>query len=215
LVVITAASLGNDFVHGIGSGEHPADAVMPAVSALGPAVQFGLLTFTAFAMMLITTEYATGSIRSTLQAEPRRGVVLASKALIGLGVGLVVGAVVGGVGLAVSHLVLQGHATVATESPIVTVLRVAGLFAVAAVLVVALGAIIRSAVGTLAAGVVLLVGTLALPASMSVWTPGGAAGEFLEASTDHYPSIIGLMIIAAWAAIAYLVATWLLYRRDA
>jgi ABC-2 type transport system permease protein len=215
LVMITAASLANDFVHGIGSGEHPVGAVMPAVSALGPAVQFGLAAFTAFAMTLITSEYTTGSIRSTLQAEPRRGVVMASKALIGLAVGLAAGAAVGALGLATSDLALQGHAAIAGESPVVTVMRVAGLFAVAAVLVVALGVIIRSAVGTLAVGVVLLLGTLALPSSVSAWTPGGAAGEFLEASNNSYPSIVGLVVITVWAATACLVAIWLLHRRDA
>ncbi|WP_286344974.1 hypothetical protein [Frondihabitans sucicola] len=215
LVLITATSLGNDFVHGGDLGEHPADAVMPAVHALGPAIQFGLVTFAAFAMMLITSEYSTGSIRSTLLAEPRRQVVLASKALVGFVAGLVVGAAVGALGLAASELALQGHAAAATENPAVTVVRVAGLFALAAVLVVALGAIIRSAVGTLAAGVVLLVGTLALPATVSVWTPAGAAGEFVEASDASYPSIVGLGVIALWAAAAYAVAGWLFHRRDA
>jgi ABC-2 type transport system permease protein len=215
LVVLTAASLANDFVHGIGIGEHPADATVPAASNLGPAIQFGLLTFTAFAMTLMTSEYTTGSIRTTFQAEPRRGVVLASKTLIGLLVGLVMGAVVGALGLAASDLALQGHSAIASESAVVTVTRVSGVFALAAVLVVALGAIIRSAVGTLAAGIMLLVGALALPTSVSVWTPAGGAGQFLEASDEHYPSVVGLVVIAVWAAVAYAVAAWLLRRRDA
>jgi ABC-2 type transport system permease protein len=215
LVVTTSAALGNDFVHGIGMGERPPGAAMPLVSALGPAVQFGLLTFTAFTMTLVTSEYTTGSIRSTLQAAPRRWVVLTSKAVIGLLVGFVLGAAVGALGLAAADLALQGHAAPAGESLPPTTLRAASLFAVSSVLVVALGAIIRSSVGTLACGAVLLVGTLALPASASVWTPGGAAGEFLEWSAASYPPVWGLAVIALWAGAIYLLALWSLHRRDA
>lgn len=215
LAVITAAALANDFVRGIGAGEFPSDAVMTAASAVGPAAQFGLLIFIGFAMILITPEYATGSIQPTFQAEPRRGVVLAGKAIIGLVAGALSGAAVGVMALTASDFALQEHAAAASENPAVTVLRVSGLFAVAAVLVVALGAIVRSSAGTLACGAVLLVGTLALPPELSIWTPGGGAGEFIEARSDYYPSILGLAVLTAWAATAYLAAVWLLRRRDA
>lgn len=215
LVVATAASLGTDFVHGISTGEHPGHAMMRTIDALGPAVQFGLLAFAAFAMVLITSEYATGSIRSTFQAQPRRAVVLASKTIVGAVVGFVTGCITGGLGLAAGHLALLGHAAPFAEPPAVTVLRVGVLFAAAAVLVVAIGAILRSAVGTLAVGVVLLVGMLALPSSVSVWTPAGGAAQFVTAGNVDYPSGVGLLIVLAWAAATYALAFVLLQRRDA
>lgn len=215
LVVVTAATLGNDFVHGISNGEHPAQLTMRAIDALGSAVQFGLLTFAAFAMTLITSEYSSGSIRSTFQAQPRRAVVLAGKTTIAAVVGFAAGCITGGLGLAAGYLALNGHAAPFAETPAVTVLRVGALFAVAAALVVAIGAIVRNAVGTLAIGVVLLVGMLALPSSISIWTPAGAAAQFLTASGTDYPSIIGLLIVLAWAAAAYTLASVLLQRRDA
>lgn len=215
LVAVTAASLGNDFVHGLSLGEHPAGTTMRVVDVLGPAVQFGLLTFTAAAMTLITSEYSTGSIRSTFQAQPRRWVVLAGKTLVAVALGVVSGAVAGGLGVAAGSLTLAGHAAPAAESAAVTVARVAALFGVVAVLVVALGAIIRSAVGTLSVGLVLLVGMLAMPPSMSVWTPAGAAGRFVTGDGTDYPSVVGLLIVAGWAAAAYAAASVLLERRDA
>jgi ABC-2 type transport system permease protein len=208
LVAATAASLGNDFVHGLGIGEHPAGATMRVVDALSPAVQFGLLTFTAAAMTLITSEYSTGSIRSTFQAQPRRSVVLAGKTLVAAALGVVSGAVAGVLGVAAGSLMLAEHTAPSAEAPVVTVARVAVLF-------VALGAIIRSAVGTLAVGLVLLVGMLALPPSMSVWTPAGAAGRFVTADDADYPAAVGLLIVAGWAAAAYAAASVLLERRDA
>lgn len=215
LIAITSSTLGNDFVHGIGIGEHPASQTMPSIDALGPAVQFGLLTFAAFAMVLITSEYACGSIRSTFQAQPRRAVVLAGKTVVGAVVGLVSGCVAGGLGLAAAYLALDGHAAPAAESPALTVLRVGALFAVAAVLVIAIGAIVRNGVGTLAVSVVVLVGMLTLPSSVSVWTPAGAAAQFVTANDDDYPSVVGLLVVAGWATAAYALASVLLRRRDA
>ncbi|WP_029088815.1 ABC transporter permease [Brevibacterium album] len=215
LVVVTAGMLGNDFVRSIDIGEQAPDARMSAVSALGPAVQFGLLTFAAFAMALITSEYPGGGMRSTLQAQPRRGVVLAAKSAIGAGIGLVCGSVTGGIGLAVSELALGGHSAPAAEPAALIALRVGTLFAVSAVLVMALGTIIRSAVGTLAAAAALLVGMLALPPAAGIWTPAGAAAKFIAADASDYPPSIGLLIVTGWAAAAYAVASVLFARRDA
>jgi ABC-2 type transport system permease protein len=215
LVVVTTATLGNDFVHGISTGEHPAQLTMRVTDVLGSAVQFGLLTFAAFAMTLITSEYSSGSIRSTFQAQPRRAVVLAGKTIIAAVLGLAAGCITGGLGLASGYLALNGHAAPHAEAPAVTVLRVGALFAVAAALVVAIGAIVRNAVGTLAIGAVLLVGMLALPPSISKWAPAGAAGQFLTASGTDYPPSIGLLVVVAWAAVAYTLASVLLHRRDA
>lgn len=215
LVLVTAASLGNDFVHDIGTGDRPAQATMRAIDALGPAVQFGLLTLAAFAMVLITSEYSSGSIRSTFQAQPRRAVVLAGKTVVGVVVGFLSGCATAGLGLAAATFALAGHAAPLAEPPVVTMLRVGAVFAAAVVLLVAIGAILRHSVGTLCVGVVLLVGMLALPSSVSVWTPAGGAARFIVASDADYPSLVGLLVATAWAAAAYAIASVQLARRDA
>ncbi|MFI6513761.1 hypothetical protein ACIBCT_39680 [Streptosporangium sp. NPDC050855] len=213
-VVGIAGTLANDFVHGLGTGEHGTADTMAASDAAGPAVQFGLVVFAAFAMITITSEYATAGILATFQAEPRRVLVLAAKAAVAAGVGLPAGALAGCLATALAHLTLGGHAAPASEVAAVTGLRAGALFAVSAVLVVALGALIRSAVGTLAVAVVLLVGTLALP-SVAAWTPAGAVAEFLGAGQGTYPPIAGLLVVAAWAAALFAGASWALTRRDA
>ncbi len=215
VVIVTAFTLANDFVVGLGSGEHPGVEVMPIGDAIGPAVQFGMVVLAAFAMSPITTEYSTRTIASTLAAQPRRARVLSAKTLIVAAVGLVVGVMSGVAGVALVDVALQGHLAPGGENPILTGLRVGALFAATAVLALGIGAIVRSSVGTLSIATMVLVGTLVLPPSISVWTPGGAAGEFLTASDAAYPSAVGLAIDVAWAAAAYGLGLWAMRRRDA
>lgn len=215
LIMITATSLANDFVHSITIGENDADASMPVTDAVGPAVLFGLVVFAAFAMLLVTAEYSTGSIRSTLQAQPRRQLVLASKALIGMACGLVIGALIGWAALAGSEAVLGNLAAVTAEPDAAVVGRVAVLLALDAALVIGLAAIIRSAVGTLAVSFILLTATLALPSRVNVWAPGGAASQFLSGSTVSYPLLAGLAVVAGWTFVVYLLGSWSLNSRDA
>ncbi|MFT4136343.1 hypothetical protein [Microbacterium sp.] len=215
IVVITALSLGNDFVRGIDIGEQPLGAVAGVADVLGPAVQFGNLTFAAFAMVTITAEYSSGSIHSTFQAQPRRAIVLAGKTVISIMVGLLSGTIVGALGLAAGLLALEGHTAALREPAVVTALRVGVLFAVTAILVIAIGVIVRSAVGTLAVSLVMLVGMLALPPSVSRWTPAGGAAAFVTADNADYPAFVGISVVAAWAAATYMIASVLLQRRDA
>jgi ABC-2 type transport system permease protein len=215
VVVFIAVTLGNDFVHAIGIGEVAPDATKPIVDVVGPASFFGFAVFAAFAMLPLTTEYTTGSIRSTFQAQPRRQVVLASKAVIGVGAGLLIGALAGWLAVVGGAFALGDHAAVLAGAHVTIPVKVAALLAVDAVLVFGLAATIRSAVGTLAAAVMVLAGTLALPERASVWTPGGAAAEFLSGSTAHYPPAAGLLVVAVWAVVTYTAGAWLLQRRDA
>lgn len=215
LIVVTAASLANDFLHGISIGEVEPAATMPTSDAAAPAVLAGLVVFAAFAMLPVTGEYSTGTLRSTLLAQPRRQLVLACKAAITATSGLVVGGLAGGLAEMASGLVLGARAEEMPGSSLATLARVAMLLALAGVLVVGLAVIVRSAVGTLAAAFVLLTGTLALPERLAVWLPGGAAAEFLSGGTERYPLATGLLVVGGWAVVAYAAGAWLLERRDA
>ena len=72
-----------------GDGYGPAGAPIwiPGEVAVQPA-QFALL---AIAMLAMTSEYATGSIRTTLQWVPRRGLLLAARTVVTVGIVAVVG----------------------------------------------------------------------------------------------------------------------------
>ncbi|MDW4572785.1 ABC transporter permease [Microbacterium sp. M3] len=54
----------------------------PAVSAILSPTQFTMLVAGILGAIVITGEYSTGMIRSTLTAEPRRGAVVAAKAVV-------------------------------------------------------------------------------------------------------------------------------------
>ena len=215
LVLVTALSLANDFLHGIDIGERPPEATMPVLEAVGPALQFGQLAFAAFALQLITAEYSTGSIRATLQAQPRRSVVLASKAAIAAACGAVVGAVLGALSTWGSELVLGDQLAPGGPSLGGVAVRCGALLALVAVLVVGLGAVLRSAVGTLAAATVLLLATLALPEGIGRWAPGRAGAAVLGAGSAPYSPAVGLVVVGVWAAAALGAGLWQMERRDA
>ncbi|MUL43894.1 hypothetical protein FZ103_22480 [Streptomonospora sp. PA3] len=215
LVLATASSLANDFLHGASIGEVPEGATMPLMDAVGPALLLGQVGFAAFAMLLVTSEYSTGEIRSTLRARPDRGTVVAAKGAIAAASGAAVGAVSGAGAALVARLVL-GDALAEPPAPYLEVaLRSAALLAVAGVLVVAVGTLLRSAAATLSAAFVLLLGTLVLPAGASRWFPGEAASTLLSGDGDPYTAPVGLLVVAAWAAVLLGLALWTIQRRDA
>jgi ABC-type transport system involved in multi-copper enzyme maturation permease subunit len=203
----------------------------------------GLIAVIVVAVMFITAEYRRGLIRTTLTASPRRGRVLAAKALVAgaatFAVGLVAAviAVVGGMAIVHSQF---GY--VFPVSPLTWLRVVAGtalLLAVAAVLAVALGAIMRRTAAAVTTGIVVLVlpytlGVASLlPAGAGEWllrvTP--AAGFAIQQSIPAYHQVAnlyvptggyypldpwaGFAVLCGWTALAFGLAVFLIRRRDA
>jgi ABC-type transport system involved in multi-copper enzyme maturation permease subunit len=193
------------------------------------------------ASLFITSEYRRGLIRTTLTASPRRGHVLAAKAIV---IGSV-SFVAAGIGTAAA-LVVSRHALAANGNyvfPLSTVAAVriilgSGLvFALAAVLVLALGTTLRRSAGTVATGIVLFVLPFILgahPSSsgtdwlmrispMAGFSIQGALPRFDQVSNaytmsnGYYPLSppAGLAVLCAYAAAAFAVALWSIRRRDA
>jgi hypothetical protein len=165
----------------------------------------GLIAVIALGAMFITAEFRRGMmIRTTFVASPRRGRVLAAKALV-------IGSVtfVAGLAGAAVAFVAGGHkltqsgwsAAVFPAWPLLSahglqmVVGTAGLFALAAVLAVAAGATLRRSAGAIAAviGVIivpLILATL-LPMGPAQWllrlTP--AAAFSVQQGTQFYPQV--------------------------
>lgn len=213
-VLVTSSSLANDVLVSVDSGDLPPGTTVPAIDSVAAGLQFGQLAFAAFALQLITAEYATGLIRATLQAQPRRTLVLLAKAIVASACGAVTGALLGAVAALSSEAIL-GDRLAAGASVGQTSLRAACMLAVVGVLVVGLGASLRSAVGTLAASAVVLLGTLALPDGVGRWAPGQAGAALLEGSGEPYSPLTAFVVLSAWAAAALGLGTWLMERRDA
>jgi ABC-type transport system involved in multi-copper enzyme maturation permease subunit len=203
----------------------------------------GLIAVIVVAAMFITAEYRRGMIRTTLAANPRRGQVLAAKAtvigLVTFVMGLVTAAIVVPLG---AHL-SRDQGLYILPVPWLTAVRVvlgtAALLAVAAVLALAVGTILRrsaAAVAVATAGLVLtyiLAVAALVPAGAAEWllrlTP--AAGFAIQQSVPAYPQVSNLYIptagyfpLAPWAGFAVLcgyaalamgLAVFLLRRRDA
>ena len=107
----------------------------------------GLIPLTVVAAMFITAEYRRRLIRVSLTAAPRRGRLLAAKAVVVGAVGFVAGLVAATLALAVGTPLLRRAGPLAWPVSLLTEVRmVAGtgaLLAVAAVLALAIGTIVR------------------------------------------------------------------------
>ncbi len=215
VVCVTAWTLANDFVYDLAQGRKSPGATMAPVEAVAPALQSGLLLIVAFVMLTVTSEYASGSIRSTLQGEPRRWLVLLAKTLVSApGAALVALAVVAAAGQ-VARLTLGEHAAAGAASGASTATRAALLVLVDAVLVMGLAAMIRHSVGTLACSFLLLVLTLALPSGVAAWAPADASAAYLTDDATSYPAVVGLLVTAGWATVSWVAGLLVLQRRDA
>lgn len=200
----------------------------------------GLIAVIVLAASFITTEYRRGLIRTTLAASPRRGRVLAAKALV---IGCVT-FVTGLAAAAVSFLLvgrIRGD-TILTVSWL-TELRVVGgtaaLVALVAVLALAVGTVLRRGAGAVTAVIVavvlpyILAVASVLPAGAAQWllrvTPAAGfaiqqsipehsqvAGTYTPA-TGYYPLApwVGFAVLCAWTVLALGLAAMVLRRRDA
>jgi ABC-type transport system involved in multi-copper enzyme maturation permease subunit len=203
----------------------------------------GLIAIVVVAAMFFSTEYRRGLIRTTLAATPRRGAVLAAKAVVIGAVAFVAGLVAAVVSVGVGIPKEESSGQVLLTAPLLTEARVilgtAAMLAVAAVFAVALGAILRRSAAAITIAVVtvvmpfLLTALNVVPAGVGDWllrlTP--AAGLAIEQSIPRYPQVAavtspvqgyyplspyaGFAVLCLWAAAALILALVMLRRRDA
>ncbi|MFB7272201.1 ABC transporter permease [Streptomyces sp. NPDC056244] len=204
-------------------GGSSSDAVGVALGGQG----FAQLAIGILGVLLTAGEYSTGTIRSTMVAVPRRLPVLYSKATVSAVV-----VFVGATAAAVASFLAGQSALAGTEiagslsdDGVLRALLGAGLyFALVVVIGVALGALIRSVAGGVAAVVVSLmllpVLTDILPADLAEdvtpYLPSNAGGAIFALSHDSStlsPSA-GLVVFTAWVALAMAAAAYRLKRSD-
>lgn len=189
----------------------------------------GLMALVALGVLSITSEYKRGMIRSTFTAGPRRGRVLAAKAVV-LGVTTFVAGLVASFGaFLLANPILDSHGFAApslSDGPVLRALvGTAALMAVVAVLALGVGVILRHSAGAITVVVLLLfipqILASGLPLSAALWlgriTP--AAGFAIQQTVERYDSAIspwaGFGVLCAYTAAALAAAYWLLRRRDA
>jgi ABC-type transport system involved in multi-copper enzyme maturation permease subunit len=204
----------------------------------------GLIAVGVVAALFITAEYRRNLIRVTFAASPRRGRVLAAKAVVVAAVsfvaGLVGAAIAVAIGTAVTHS--RGYWEFPVSGPVEArvVVGTALLAAVTAVLALAIGTIVRRSAATVAIIIVAIVLPYFLavasvvPLGVADWllriTPaagfavqgaypeyGQVTGAIYAALSGYYPLSVwgGFAVLCAWTAVALAAAAYLLRRRDA
>ena len=165
---------------------------------------FGAIALIAIGAVFITGEYRRGMIRTSLAASPRRGRVLAAKAIVIGSVTFAAG--LAGAAVAFPFAVRKLHAlswkppvwpvwSLTSQVGVRMVLGTAALLAVTALLALAAGTILRRSAGAITAviGLVILPLVLAviLPTAPADWllrsTPAAAFG--LQTSTLRYSQV--------------------------
>jgi ABC-type transport system involved in multi-copper enzyme maturation permease subunit len=200
----------------------------------------GLMALIAVGALFGTSEYRRSMIRTTFAAEPRRGRVLAAKAIVLGGVSFVVSlvSVVGSFLVAVPILQGNGMAPPAfpdpslTDWPVLRTLLLTALFMTGvAVFALAVGMLLRrsAAAITLTIGLVLLplIAGIVLPGTSPRWLllttlAGGMAvlrsKPVTESLAEPWALIApaaGISIVLVYAAGSLGLAWWRLRRRDA
>jgi ABC-type transport system involved in multi-copper enzyme maturation permease subunit len=203
----------------------------------------GLIAVVVVATMFITAEYRRGLITVTFAASPRRGRVLAAKALVIAAVSFAAGLAAAVIAIPFNSHVLRANGNYLYPANLLTVARMAagtaGLLAVAAVLALALGAMLRRS----AIAITVVIAAIILPflvAVTNVLSPGAddwlmrlapAAGFAVQQAIPNYPQVsnactvsggcyplapwAGFAVLCAWAATALALAVFLVRRRDA
>ncbi len=202
----------------------------------------GLIFVLVVATMSVTAEYRLGLIRTTVAADPRRGRVLAAKATVVGAIAFVTGVLAVMIVVTAGRSVMEGNGLYISPAATATVVRMVfgtgALLAVAAVLGVALGALVRrSAVAVTVAVVTMvlpyLLAVTVLPDRAADWllrvTPAAAfavqqstheythVDNLYTASTGYFPLPPwgGFAVLSGWTALVLGLAWYRLRKADA
>ncbi|GAB2972056.1 ABC transporter permease subunit [Streptomyces pseudoechinosporeus] len=177
--------------------------------------------------LVITGEYASGTIRTTFSATPRRATVLAAKAALLAGLTYALALVFCALAYLVGEALLE-DGRYAQGEPLPALFGIAASFAVAALLGLAVGTLVRHSAGAVTA----VIGVLLLPSLLGPlfgdaqrWVAGispTAALQKLTQTSDATVQTVGslgpwpsLLLVAGYTAALLLLATATLRSRDA
>jgi ABC-type transport system involved in multi-copper enzyme maturation permease subunit len=189
---------------------------------------FSQIAVGVLGVLLITGEYSTGMIRTSLGAVPHRVPMLAAKAIVFgvttyvVSLAAILVAFFGG-----QAILGQIHAGVSIGDPSVVRVLLGGAFFVMTIglLGIALGTLIRSTGGSIAAllGLIFVVPivTSFLPGSwgdIQKFIPNNAGGALVTIGGDHNDLLSplgGFIVLLVWLAVGLGSAAFVLMRRDA
>ncbi|MBM6403284.1 hypothetical protein JQN72_03360 [Phycicoccus sp. CSK15P-2] len=197
--------------------------VQSVVVVTGGVLYFVQYVLAAFAMLMMTAEFASRSITVSVVCTPVRSRVVVAKALVAAGT-------VSGLGLAVVTVAVLVAAARFGElgdlgvSQLRDVAALAAYLGAVAVVASGIGGVLRRTAGGMAVLVLLL---LVVPELLQLGAErltGSALGEVLAAVGDHTPAPAGYrflagewadgLVLVGWAAAAVVASIVVLGRRD-
>jgi len=222
LTVVVAESL----VAAPGGGQHPVASGRLAASFLAYA-EYTVLPVTVLSVLVFTSEYGSGLIRTTFTSVPRRRAVLAAKAAVTGAAALATGEVLAFACFFLTQAIFtskHGGLSLTDPGALRAVLAAGCALAACALVGVGVGAIIQHTAGAIAVavGVVYLLAAacLALPQPWNVRLGRLTLPFATYAEVSAHPPAglfspgLSLLILIAWPAAALLVAAIVLTRRD-
>lgn len=212
-------------------GNHPNHITLvtdPTAVLFGAGFGFGQLAMCVLGVIVISSEYSTGAIRSSLLAVPRRLPMLAAKAIVFALLDFVVSAVTVFVVFFLTTAILRSHVSITLSQTGIAraciggilYLTVLGLFAMA------IGGLIRHTAGGIATVIALV---LVVPPLISL-IPGTianhvhgymptVAGQLVAQSSEQPADVLspwqGFGVFCLWTAVLLAACGFLLVRRDA
>jgi ABC-2 type transport system permease protein len=221
------AATASNFTH-IGAGQDLGfDATSRSLTAF---VELGQLVLMVLGALVMTAEYSTGMIRTSLASQPRRGTVYLAKGIVFAVMALVVSLVTSFIAFFVGQLLLHstGHSATLSDPNVLRAIVGSALYVtVIGLLAYAVGAIIRHTAGTIAAmvGILFILPLIVevLPASwtndIGRWLPGSAGQVLLatvnQGGTNLFSAWPQFAVTVGYTAILLIVGAILFRKRDA
>ncbi len=202
-------------------------AVTPIASSLD-GVAFAQIAIAVLGVLIISSEYSTGMIRSSISAVPQRLTILAAKAALLAGITTVAGIASCFAAFFIAQSVLSGEgiqAHIGDPGALRSVVGAGLYLGVVSLLALGVGMLIRRSAGAIATVFGLL---FVLPILIALlpgrWAEG--IGKYLPAdagaavfgsaqSTSTLSPWVGFGVCCIWAAVALVAGAMALQRRDA
>jgi ABC-2 type transport system permease protein len=231
LIALVVASIGWAALVCAGTSHQVSGDFNATQASLAGQVALGDLIIVVLGALVITSEYSTGMIRTSLAAMPRRGVLYAAKALVFAAVTLTVSLVTSFADFFVGQAILSGkhlNTTLGQPGVLRAVLLTAAVVTVFGLFAYGTGALIRHSAGAITTmlGLILVLPLLAqaLPQSwyesIQRWLPGGSALSAIVTSGSPHSHYLftawgEFAVFCGYAVVLLALGAWSFIRRDA
>jgi ABC-2 type transport system permease protein len=190
-------------------------------------ILIGQIALGVLGVLAITSEFATGTIRTSVAAAPRRSPLIVAKAAVYGTLALIVGEATSLLSFLAGQAVMSGHAPTAalTDPHVAAAVALTGIYcALISLIALGLGLLLRHT----AAGIIALVAVLlVIPGIISALpSVNNGVGRFLPeaivanslapvvSQPNALSATVGLLCLIAYAGVVLVVGTYLFKRRD-